>query len=665
MRHHKLPVIALACALAAFCALVAAALPPPVSAHAFVIGSDPVDGTTISSAPAVVRIFFNAPISSASIARLYGVEQGNFVEVATVRSTISAGNARELDTQVINPTSLPQGSYEVKWTAVSNDDGHTTYGLIGFNLGFSSNGLSGKPTLGPSSSNTLSVRDLTMSGILTVVWDWFVLAALTLLIGLLLIEHLLIPRLALARELLDRTSKKVRALHWLCLSALLVGEVVALVLYATRLTQLQGSGGLDPNALLQLLFQTNYGYIWIVRIVLIILSIVLLTRAQQQPAAEEPLQARTLARSALTPAGAVRGQTTQPHVAVNPAKEATDLVATSPPTHATTWLVLAALLSLTYALTHNAALVQQPHITSIVLEWLRLLAQSVWFGSLAYLGYILLPLFPIAELDRHTDLLTAFLRQLVPWVLAGMAVTVLFALFTSEVTINSPALLLNDPYGRTLLVQLILTLLLIPLTLVALFALPRKLARQVAILPVVDAELPARRTRQSALEKTAQGMRQSTRILALLAAAILLCSALLSYFAPPIVFPDITYIDPGAAGPSINAQTRQMGDLSVTLLIQPGRVGVDNTLIMTLSDSSGKQVTNAQITLTINMLAMDMGTITNTITNGNPAYVVTVPHNASFDMAGVWNIDLRIQRPGHATVTGSFQVNIADSSPSS
>jgi len=40
-------------------------------AHAFVIGSDPVDGSTINTPPAVVRIFFNAPISSASIAHVY------------------------------------------------------------------------------------------------------------------------------------------------------------------------------------------------------------------------------------------------------------------------------------------------------------------------------------------------------------------------------------------------------------------------------------------------------------------------------------------------------------------------------------------------------------------------------------------------------------------
>src|SRR5579863_6055927 len=38
---------------------------------AFVIGSDPVDGSTIAAPPKMVRIFFNADISAASVAHVY------------------------------------------------------------------------------------------------------------------------------------------------------------------------------------------------------------------------------------------------------------------------------------------------------------------------------------------------------------------------------------------------------------------------------------------------------------------------------------------------------------------------------------------------------------------------------------------------------------------
>src|SRR5579863_61236 len=119
---------------------------PAALAHAFVIGSDPVDGSTITTAPSMIRIFFNADISPASTARVYVFAPGgpsNGSEVDEGHSSIPANNARELDTQLVSPASLPQGSYEVKWTAVATDDGHATSGLIGFNFGYSVTGLSG------------------------------------------------------------------------------------------------------------------------------------------------------------------------------------------------------------------------------------------------------------------------------------------------------------------------------------------------------------------------------------------------------------------------------------------------------------------------------------------------------------------------------------------
>src|SRR5258707_6050062 len=150
------------------------ARPPAALAHAFVIGSDPVDGSTINTPPARVRIFFNTPISSASIAHVYvfaaGGPSNNGQQVDAAHSSIPAANPLELDTPLIHPASLPQGSYEVKWVAISNDDGHTTTGLIGFNVGQSITGLSGTPILGPSTSNNLP--QLSLQGGLAVAWDW-------------------------------------------------------------------------------------------------------------------------------------------------------------------------------------------------------------------------------------------------------------------------------------------------------------------------------------------------------------------------------------------------------------------------------------------------------------------------------------------------------------
>src|SRR6266496_781965 len=124
--------------------------PPVAFAHAFVIGSDPVDGSTVSTAPVVVRLFFNAAVSPASIAHVFAPD-GESVDAS--RSTIPRTNARELDTPLITPEQLPDGSYTVSWVALSNDDGHATQGTMSFTLGPSSTGQPGQGSPGASTSN--------------------------------------------------------------------------------------------------------------------------------------------------------------------------------------------------------------------------------------------------------------------------------------------------------------------------------------------------------------------------------------------------------------------------------------------------------------------------------------------------------------------------------
>ena len=72
-------------------------------------------------------------------------------------------------------------------------------------------------------------------------------------------------------------------------------------------------------------------------------------------------------------------------------------------------------------------------------------------------------------------------------------------------------------------------------------------------------------------------------ILAALGGGVLLCGALMAFYAPPIVFPDVTYkltITSNPA-PQQNVLTQQAGNLSVSFQLQPGRVGVVNTMRIT------------------------------------------------------------------------------------
>src|SRR6266446_8133846 len=466
--------------------------PPAALAHAFVIGSDPVDGSTISTPPARVRIFFNAPISSASIAHVYvfaadGPSNGQ--QVGAARSSIPAANPLELDTPLIHPASLPQGSYEVKWVAISNDDGHTTTGLIGFNVGQSITGLSGTPILGPSTSNNLP--QLSLQGGLSVAWDWLVMIALTLWIGILVMQGIILrdekddnargdrseetrgdrQRETPAPTFFAQRRKQALPLQWLCLAALFAGEIINLVLRATLLTQAINNGGIDPAAIRQLILDTNYGHLWLIRMALIAIAIAFLrwtarstgtrfiavgsrrrrtrsiqtggrnssnySRLRQQVAQSQasnneeqalqevstgrnttPLEEHTkqnpegsesaaATKSSDTSSGneghaEVGGASPAPTIFVprsivgarlapaiaNAApstspRSTSALPGTQPHWHTLAWLVLAGLILLTLALSDEITQLAQAHISTVILDWLFLATQGIWFGGAA------------------------------------------------------------------------------------------------------------------------------------------------------------------------------------------------------------------------------------------------------------------------------------------
>jgi putative copper export protein len=729
-------------------------------------------------------------LSPASIAHVFAPD-GRLVDAAP--GYIPRNNQRELDTPLASPSSLPEGGYTVRWTALSNEDGHTTHGVIGFNLGQSSVGLPGETILGPSTSNILPQLDL--FGVLSVAWDWLVMLALTFWIGILVMEGLVLCRPAPRREpapetenspaileqsstLLTQARKQSLPLQWLALTVLLVGEIITLILRATLLTQTLGSSGISLLALRQVVLETNYGYLWLARFALIIVALGLLwwttrqqksahitstkrsnqrigqlrQRIRQQATQEEnstdlapDYQERAnhvpnspssdeqasddLASAALADDDLGEGllapeevkdipsTTSKPDVeATNltpelastsvaptralelaPGKPATsqdapkngaretgargtgmvdilggetrssdvrDIGARETGTRLLT-LVLAGLILLTIALTGDAAQLVQPHISTIVLDWIYLAAQSIWFGSLAYLGYVLLPLLLIIEPHQHAGTIASMLRRLTAPALAIITALLISGLYLSESTLSSAQQLLTDPYGRALMVKIALIAFMLILSGYTLFVLRPKLTRQAALLPVVNVELPTRRNRQSALEQTAYRLGRALKLQSWVGAAVLLCAALMTFFAPPIVFPPNSYAtSTTGTAPStttaINAQTKQVGNLMVTLEVLPDRVDYDNTVIVTIMDSHGNPVTDAQVQLSTNMEIMDMGTAHATVKGGSPTYIVTFNKDAAFSMLGEWDITLRITRPNQPPVQTVFKVMLGE-----
>jgi putative copper export protein/methionine-rich copper-binding protein CopC len=658
--------------------------PPAALASSFVVGSDPVDGSTISVPPAQVRIFFNTPISSASNATVYfGID---YQVMNAGRSHVASNNAQELYTPLL--AQLPEGSYTVRWTALSATDGHATHGVIGFNIGHSSTGLPGQVILGPSTSNILP--QLSLLGILAIAWDWLVMAALALWIGMLVMESVVLADgkndsgrdnsgyrgdsgIRTTRDFRDpgegernntdwsireqrgavstgergrvgasptptftfmvQVRKQSLPLQWLCLAALFIGEFINLILRAALLTQTSNTSGIDPATIRELIVDTTYGHLWLVRMALIGMALVFLwwtTRSTRR-------QSTGMRNSAST---RTRGKTSYIFVL----------------------LILAGLILLTLALSEDVTQLAQAHVSAVMLDWLFLVVQGVWFGGAAYLGFVLLPLLPTIEPELHARSLVTLIKRYTPLIAGSIAILLVSGLFLAETSLSNVQQLVTDPFGRALLVKIMLVALMLLLSAYTLFYLTPQLRRQVMLLHVVNAEMPARRTRQAALERNERRLMVTMRSLAFLGAGVLLCAALMSFFAPPIAFPAIDYTNGSATNtaPSTTKtqviQTKHSGNLTVSLQVTPARVGYDTTVIVTISDSNGNPITDAQVQITINMVTMNMGTASATIKSGSPTYVAVFRKDETFSMPGLWDIALKIQRPNQAPVQVWFQV---------
>lgn len=352
-------------------------------------------------------------------------------------------------------------------TAQRGDTGQATYMTPGSIILIGGHGgiaLAGALLLRPQSVPFLTLNTINA---LAVAWDWLVLLALAFWIGMLLCEGVILHGVARASTLLARAQRQTRPLRWLCLAALFVGNIVALILRAAHLTATPG-----PSTMASILLTQLYGSLWLARMGLIVL------------AAGLTLFVRQGRRSA-----AIAG------------------------------LILAGLILLTLVFSNDV---------SAALAWLSLAAQSTWFGVFCYLTYILLPLLRNIEPDRHAETLIELLRRLYPLLLSVAGLLLVSTIYLSESFPGTIAQFVASVQGQIELAQWLLIVIMLAIGGYALGALRPRVARQAALLPVVNAELPARRARQSALEQTARTLKRAAMLAAGFGALVLLCAVLLA-----------------------------------------------------------------------------------------------------------------------------------------
>ena len=226
---------------------VAAALvfPASAAAHAILVRADPVDGSSLGSAPQRIQLFFSERISP----RFRSVQllgpQGRRLHLT------AAGPASTL---TIAAPRLVRGTYTLVWRVLSEDDGHITNGTLVFGIGT-------RATPAADRTPTPAAVD--------VVLRWLFFAAVALLLGGLSFVMFVLRS---ARDAL------VPARRVLAVTAAAGG--LALVVQAAvlaRQVQALAQGGTWKGTLRDLLLSSRWGLLWLAQLCLLTLLVAVAT----------------------------------------------------------------------------------------------------------------------------------------------------------------------------------------------------------------------------------------------------------------------------------------------------------------------------------------------------------------------------------------------------
>jgi copper transport protein len=277
-----------------------------------------------------------------------------------------------------------------------------------------------------------------------------------------------------------------------------------------------------------------------------------------------------------------------------------------------------------------------PRVVSLGLDWLHLVAGSIWVGGLVGL-LVLWRCLPVAR--RVAGLVVA-----VPRFSNVALVSVLLLLGTGigATVVHMPTLpaLWQTSYGKTILVK---AALLLAAMLLAAVNLARTKPRLAAARQRVELGQPA----ATLLRRLVGGE------LVLVWSAVV-AAAVLSSLAPP---PPALAQEGGAlarVGPGRVARTVTKNGYTLRLLVAPNRAAVPNDFALKIT-RNGRPVTGADVTVTFAMLDMEMGNQEFRLDETSPG-VYSRPANSAFVMVGHWGLSFDVSPKG----SQSFTVLVVD-----
>jgi copper transport protein len=661
--------------IAALLAVCLALVLPGVSlAHAILLRSNPAQDAVLSTAPDQVQMWFSEALNPAGSTAAVVNEANQRVDKRD--AFVSPGDSTEMDVSL--QPNLSPGVYVVVWRTDSADDGHVLTGSFLFTVArpdgsvptLKSGTVLGQNVLGEGNSagqNSGQLDGLTLFNLLMITlvelgavfwvgaqfWPIFVLLPSTE-------DH---EELSASNQQVRQRFERRFSLPTLLL--LLLAN--AGVLYGQALTV---TGGNVANAfslplLASLLASGRFGTYWIMRMIVVVLAL----------------------RLSLYQVQLYRTRRNHPYLA-NTLLPWINLL-----------LGLALFISITMS-SHASAVAGNTGVLALVVDWLHLVAAALWVGGMLYIATSYLSVLRASPVAERARSLVTMLPYYSPWALAGVVIMAVTGPLSATIELTSWQQLFATAYGRTLIVKVLLVGALLVTSAVHVFLLRPSLRKEVkkysyaaqrlqayqaahapspaALLvgpahPPVELQTdevndPVERQPSSSQEvlaseraagmiaqqvrvregRLAQRSGQLIRILRwepVLGVAVLVCVGLLNVFGGTLT-PTTAAQQPGSptGNPApfhATAKTTD-GKLTVTLYINPNSAG-PNGFQMSVADArTGAPVTNVEVSLSLTILDMDMGTQTyNLLPDGKGHFSGT----GDLLMGGHWQVRIQIRTP--------------------
>lgn len=597
----------------------------PATAHGVLIRSDPAPNTSVSAPPRQVILWFSEPVDS-------GLSSVAVVDRTGKRSSGRAAVSRDGRQITVALDDLGQGLYTVKWRVLSTVDGHTTSGAFAFAVGEAAPVGKESPGGGGPSPILVLVR-----------WVGFALAVVLAGAAVfpLVILGPVLSRVdqATASRVQEWSADRLRSLTVISGLGLLVAVGVEFMLRASELFDVSVSGIVSSGAIWTLLGGTKAGWSALLRAAMAAMLLIPTSPGGRILRAAGVLWVLLLG-GLVAMLGGPSTVVGSPHflpillvasvyglagvmmaliVPLIPDVRVPDLG----------WASVLAAAGLLAGWTVGAHAVGRGAIAAIA-DWLHVGAVSIWIGGLVCLLLVLGRVSP-RDRGRIAGVLVSRFSSAAG---ISLGVVILTGLYASMLHLPGFQAFITSPYGRALLLKLLLVA-----PLLALGAFNRFVARP---------RLAAQGSHQPALIR---------RFLQVVSAEVTVGLAILLVVAALTITPPPREAQPAAAQrPLIFAGLA--GDIRVDLTISPAVPGW-NRLEAVITAPGGQPVADdGRVLLRLTKLDEDLTPATlSALHQGRGRYAV---EGGDLGLPGWWEVQVIVRVRGRQDVATVFPLRLGD-----